>query len=783
MKLPLNYFLKYKRTIKLLLGTPLTIAALIFILLSVYSRKDVVLNDVGSLNFTLLVISVFLYIPFFLLKGIVWLKILKFLGSKTDPVNDIYLLSSSELKRYIPGNVLAFVSRVSSYSQKQTSKSTLKGIILEQILLVASSFTVAVPAILYFGPKFFFPHPLFLNKHALILTFLMFMVLVVLLGIYIVKKKVKRGLTLNDVQELLSMYTLSVLAWIFFGIASYIGALSFRYLDPLFFLQFCSFFVLSWLVGYLSFVTPMGLGVREAVITGGLMLSMPASFASLIAVLLRIIFTLSELLFLLILKLIKRAKGTVRILENTNKFYICVLIFFVLLYSSFFSYFSIDRHNNFYSGRFDLGNMDQTIWNTLHGRIFMFTNPDSTENVSRLVFHADFILILLTPFYVLWSDPRILLIIQSIVISFGAFFIYFLSNEVVKKRSISLIFAAGYLMNPFLQRMNIYDFHAVALATTFLLGSFYFLYTKKWFWGVIFLILSVLSKENIYIIAFFIGAYLFISGKNKRLGLVISFVSLFSFVLIMKVFIPNLRGANHFAFKFLSNFGNSTEDVIVSLVTNPLEAVKTALQNRGDLYLFRMLLPVGFTSLLALPYLLFASADITKNVLASNSNFRDIYYQYWAEIIPFVYISAMFAVSFLLRKFKRFSVFAVCVYLVFFSSLSWWLYSPLPGAKRANVANFRNTVPEKNEILQAVSQIPQDKSVSTTNNLGAHLSQRENLYTVPLGQNSADYVLYYLKRNTREYETEYAEVRKKMDDQKYILYFKTGDFYAFKKKY
>lgn len=69
-----------------------------------------------------------------------------------------------------------------------------------------------------------------------------------------------------------------------------------------------------------------------------------------------------------------------------------VLSISAVIYAIFFSVASIFKYNNFYTGRFDLGNMTQTVWNTKHGDFFMITNPNGTEEVSRLAFHADFIL-------------------------------------------------------------------------------------------------------------------------------------------------------------------------------------------------------------------------------------------------------------------------------------------------------------------------------------------------------------------------------------------------------
>jgi uncharacterized membrane protein len=57
--------------------------------------------------------------------------------------------------------------------------------------------------------------------------------------------------------------------------------------------------------------------------------------------------------------------------------------------------------------------MDQTVWNTIHGRIFQLTDPNGTTNISRLAFHADLILVLISPLYLIWSSPEMLLLIAD----------------------------------------------------------------------------------------------------------------------------------------------------------------------------------------------------------------------------------------------------------------------------------------------------------------------------------------------------------------------------------
>ena len=77
------------------------------------------------------------------------------------------------------------------------------------------------------------------------------------------------------------------------------------------------------------------------------------------------------------------------------------------------------RYNTFIATAFDLGNMDQAIWNTLHGRPFQFTNHGSNwyGYPIRLAQHVEPIIFLLSLLYAFHADPRILLIFQTLALS------------------------------------------------------------------------------------------------------------------------------------------------------------------------------------------------------------------------------------------------------------------------------------------------------------------------------------------------------------------------------
>ena len=96
---------------------------------------------------------------------------------------------------------------------------------------------------------------------------------------------------------------------------------------------------------------------------------------------------------------------------------------------------------------------------------------------------------------------------------------------------------------------------------------------------------------------------------------------------------------------------------------------------------------------------------------------------------------------------------------------------------------FIKQYPDKELVDRILLSIPKNLSVAATNNLGAHLSQREKIYTVPGGLEEADVVLFLLNdlyaQPSLEAQVQMAEKMKK--DKNYIKIFEKGEFIAFKK--
>ena len=160
----------------------------------------------------------------------------------------------------------------------------------------------------------------------------------------------------------------------------------------------------------------------------------------------------------------------------------------IIAYFLYFGVLTVQKHNAFQTTAFDLGNVDQAVWNTQHGRPFALTNIEGLTN--RLGTHVEPIPAPISLLYFVWSDPRALLLLQTAVIALGAWPVYLIARRAVGGRrsaapnadyvsplrdhALPVTFALAYLFFPAIESANVFDFHAVALAPTFFLFAFYY---------------------------------------------------------------------------------------------------------------------------------------------------------------------------------------------------------------------------------------------------------------------------------------------------------------------
>lgn len=348
-------------------------------------------------------------------------------------------------------------------------------------------------------------------------------------------------------------------------------------------------------------------------------------------------------------------------------------------YIILFSYLSIHRYLSLNSYYFDLGIMDQVVYNTSKGRFLEMTNQDFNKNMSRFAVHFDPILALMVPFYWIYSGPETLLIIQTVILGLGALAVYLIAKNILKNKFYSIMFAIFYLLYFPVQRANLFDFHPVTLATTFLLFMIYFSLIKKNGLSFLFFILSLLTKENIGLITFLWGIYLIFRKKEIKFGLIVSLISVVFFVGALFFIIPYFRQGVHFAAKYFGDYGDSPSKIFPGLLRSPNIVIKSLFSTPSLDYFKQLFLPHLVFIIFAPLEFLIASPDVLINTLSSNPNMRAIYFHYNSLIVVFVIFASIKGFSYIVKKNKNiFLQVGLVLIFIFLNIINIYLYDPLP---------------------------------------------------------------------------------------------------------
>ena len=401
-------------------------------------------------------------------------------------------------------------------------------------------------------------------------------------------------------------------------------------------------------------------------------------------------------------------------------------------YAAGFGSLSVLRHRAFNTGRYDLGNMVQTVWNTAHGHFLQMTSGDGRQ-ISRLAAHFDPILSAFAPLWWIWPSPEMLLVVQAVLVSLGALPVFWLANKHLRSERAALGFALVYLLYPATQWLTLNEFHPVALATPFLLFAFWYLDEDRLVPFAIFAVLAMTTKEEIGFVVAGIGIWYAIR-RRTRTGTIIAVAGLLVSTLAIAVVIPHYNaGADSAFYGRYDAIGGSAGGIAKTAVIHPWRILEQAFQGRDVHYLFHLLLPLGFLFLLSPVVLIAALPELALNVLSATSTQTSIHFHYTAGTIAPLAAATVLGAALLARRFPAGRVAALAVLVALLAS---WkiggipLWGAVPGGEDYQRNDWRVTAHD-HIAAQAVSLVPKQAVVTSTNVLGAHLSDRRRVLSLP----------------------------------------------------
>jgi uncharacterized membrane protein len=420
-----------------------------------------------------------------------------------------------------------------------------------------------------------------------------------------------------------------------------------------------------------------------------------------------------------------------------NLYALYALLVIITVYAAFFIAYSLQKHAAFQTTGFDLGNYDQAMWNTLRGKPLAMTTMQNIS--SRWALHFEPILLLLVPIYAVFSFPQTLLILQTVMVALGAVPIFLLARRNLVSDLAGLVFAIVYLLFPALQAALIFDFHAVAMASTFLSFALWFLATRRYRLLAIMALLAMSCKEDISLSVLMMGVYVWLAQRQRRWGAIIIGVSALWFALVNLVVIPAASpiGDNIHLTRY-NRLGNSMGQLIGNVLLHPLASLGLMFSDGDRLrYWARAMMPVAFTAFLDPLTLLMAVPIMAINTLSSfPPNYQLDRFHYSATIVPFLTVASINGLARLIKfaepKFKHVRAGFLQNALLAMVLLVTLAYQVQFGHTPIGPYFERPVITEHHHKAEAMlAQIPQQAAVAAQNNLIPHLSQRQWIFILP----------------------------------------------------
>lgn len=292
---------------KFLIGWPLALLSIAFVIKFISDQSEGITFSLSDINYFNLGIGIGLFFLYYFLRSFIWKSLIESDGKKINFIENTYRFAFSELKRFTPGNIWSFLSRASLFTELGFEKRIVGISMIADIQLVVIGCSLvsifAIPFLLNSSSDLH-------NRLSALIPFSLILIAVYFLVIgFIYKKRYNKSAGIlesiflpgfkTNIKLKSSFY--SFITYFIYGLGNFFILLSIANTSFANSIAISAFFTFALLVGYLTFITPMGLGVREIIVTLGLSQILSPADAGAVSIFTRIILIISELSFLAII--------------------------------------------------------------------------------------------------------------------------------------------------------------------------------------------------------------------------------------------------------------------------------------------------------------------------------------------------------------------------------------------------------------------------------------------------------------------------------------------------
>ncbi len=400
----------------------------------------------------------------------------------------------------------------------------------------------------------------------------------------------------------------------------------------------------------------------------------------------------------------------------------------VAVYTWYFTKRTLDIHHALGTSTYDSALYDQGMW-----LLSRFKAPFSTL-MGRNVFgdHTSFVLFLLVPFYWLFPGAGIMFFAQSLAIGAGAIPVFLYGRRRLGSEWFAVVGAATYLLHPAVGWTNLENFHPDAFLGVFVGVAIYAALESKWRLYVVFVVLSLLVKEDASLVIVPLGVWVAIK-RDRRIGLLTIVGSVAFMLTAMYLVMRNLIGVptrNGWRIPF-----GGPRGVIDTAVTNPTQLSDYLSSEERPWYIWQMTVPFAWL-FLRLPSVAAISALVLfTNILSTFWYQHQIEYHYSLIAVPALAIGTMYAIG-AVRERVEWSGHVVplrgvaVLVLGIVTVITSYLWAPMPWGVQPQFYGDPNN-PDAVAARELIAEIPGDAVVSAQYRITPHLAYREEIYQFP----------------------------------------------------
>jgi uncharacterized membrane protein len=378
---------------------------------------------------------------------------------------------------------------------------------------------------------------------------------------------------------------------------------------------------------------------------------------------------------------------------------------------------SIADHHRYRTG-LDTALYDQLLWLMAHGK-----DPFSTV-ISRPMLGDHFQpgLVLFTPVYWLGLGVPGIYAVQSIAMALTAPALYLLARRCGASTALASAPAFLWLLCPWVASANLFEFRPPALAPLLLVLSVYAALERRDVLLAVTTLLALSLKEDVALTYLALGILIAYQGR-RRVGALVASASIAWFVLASWAVKAMSGSYDLFGARFGGDHGDSVGSALLWELHHPLrELGEIASQSVPDLIL--IFLSTAALPLLAPSWLLLALPTAAHNALSAYAPQHDLSFHYHLGTVVGFFVAAAVGTGRLasLTRGGRVALGLFALMAAFVALVG--------GVRQHSIAGTALHV-DQDATNRALSVIPKNVPVAATLSLLPHLSQREEIYTLP----------------------------------------------------